>query len=258
MTDQDKQARLANLTPAHTATARKILARGRRDLGEDLGGWSAVDLLLDNMAELDVEDARALLSLLSGSVTVEKVGPAPAWTVRMKVQVAPGDDWLAEDVQVTANNQANAIRAAYAKVADDLPAAVGFIAAFEAEEQEEQDYFGEHIAEARAEAGMGAISLGYDLEGGHVHEAMNEAERRIRERTSPRLTWGERRALGVEYDGLLEFDGRMTEEQADRTEEIEKILAANPLDGYTSEEIDAYNVEHFGNASGRPSFQEGA
>lgn len=67
-----------------------------------------------------------------------------------------------------------------------------------------------------------------------------------------RLTWGERRALGVELDGLYETLWRdVVEEQRDRAEEIEKILAANPLDSYSSEEIDKYNVEHFGHASGR-------
>jgi hypothetical protein len=37
-------------------------------------------------------------------------------------------------------------------------------------------YF-EWVSEARAEAGAGAVSLGYSLEGGHVHEAMNDAVR---------------------------------------------------------------------------------
>ncbi len=43
-------------------------------------------------------------------------------------------------------------------------------------ERTEEDYLAEHIAEVRAEAGMGAVSLGYSMEGGMVHEAMAEAE----------------------------------------------------------------------------------
>ena len=70
-----------------------------------------------------------------------------------------------------------------------------------------------------------------------------------------RLTWGERRALGVEYDQLQDLaellDADLSFEQFERIQEIERILADNPLDAYTSEEIDAYNVEHFGHASGR-------
>ena len=78
---------------------------------------------------------------------------------------------------------------------------------------------------------------------------------------STRLSWGERRALGVEFDKLCELVHEslsgMTDEQVNRYEEIETMLAENPLSGYSSEEIDAYNVEHFGNANGRPS-REGA
>ena len=132
------QESLLQLTTAQHTTARHVLANARRDLGEDLGGFSAVDLLLDNMAELDVDDARALLTCLDG----------------------------------------------------------------------------------------------YD--------------------EPSRLTWGERRALGVECDLLSDLDGPdMDEEQLDRLQELETILAANPLGGYSSEEIDKYNVFHFGDASGR-------
>lgn len=47
--------------------ARKILANARRDLGSDLGGFSAVDLLLDNMSDLgSVDEARALLAEVEG------------------------------------------------------------------------------------------------------------------------------------------------------------------------------------------------
>ncbi|KKL75198.1 hypothetical protein LCGC14_2057300, partial [marine sediment metagenome] len=74
-----------------------------------------------------------------------------------------------------------------------------------------------------------------------------------------RLPWRERRALGVEFDKLYGLDGWETSEgRRDRLQEIEMLLAANPLDSYSSEEIDAYNIEHFGNAAGRPSVQEGA
>ncbi len=80
-----------------------------------------------------------------------------------------------------------------------------------------------------------------------------------------RLPWAERRALGVEFDKLSEMadnlrtrfgnDDRMI---ADRLQELETLLAANPLDGSASEEIDEYNVEHFGYAFDRSSSQEGA
>lgn len=67
-----------------------------------------------------------------------------------------------------------------------------------------------------------------------------------------RLPWGERRALGIEYDELSDLAGEeVSEEQLDRMEEIEEILAANPLDDYPPEEIDEYNLLHFGDTSGR-------
>ena len=44
--------------------ARRILAAAREDLGHDLGGFSAVDLLLDQDVAHDVEDARELLAEL--------------------------------------------------------------------------------------------------------------------------------------------------------------------------------------------------
>ncbi|MEE8137751.1 MAG: hypothetical protein V3T81_02600 [Thermoanaerobaculia bacterium] len=68
-----------------------------------------------------------------------------------------------------------------------------------------------------------------------------------------RLPWGERRALGVEYDELeeLAYEGELGNDGQTRIEELDKILKANPLDSYSSEEIDAYNLHHFGDASGR-------
>lgn len=67
--------------------------------------------------------------------------------------------------------------------------------------------------------------------------------------TSKRLTWGERRALGVEYDKLDDLDWFDRDQR--RMDEIDEILKANPLDSYSSEEIDKYNLFHFGDASGR-------
>ena len=74
------------------------------------------------------------------------------------------------------------------------------------------------------------------------------------QKNTARLPWGERRALGVEYDALCELAhdcAGMTDEQVERYNEIEEILGRNPLDSYSSEEIDAYNLHHFGDESGR-------
>lgn len=44
--------------------AREILRKAREELGQDLGGYSGVDLLLDNMRCLkNSSDARRLLAL---------------------------------------------------------------------------------------------------------------------------------------------------------------------------------------------------
>lgn len=47
---------------AKRARARRVLRAARRDLGPDLGGFSAVDLLLDQDVAATVDEARAILA----------------------------------------------------------------------------------------------------------------------------------------------------------------------------------------------------
>lgn len=45
--------------------AAAVLRAARRDLGEDFSGWSAVDLILDNLPDVaDPDEARSILDAL--------------------------------------------------------------------------------------------------------------------------------------------------------------------------------------------------
>lgn len=60
---------------------------------------------------------------------------------------------------------------------DALEALQGiFHEAWDAARDDQADFW-EWASEARAEAGFGAVSLGYSVAGGHVHEAMDDAVR---------------------------------------------------------------------------------